>query len=64
MKPDFVVSGGGSIYLLTPLTDNAKQWVDEHLPADRQTLGNGIAVEHRYIEEIVQGAQRDGLKVI
>lgn len=60
---DFVVSGGGTLYLLTPVTKRAQKWVDEHLPEDRQTLGTGIAVEHRYIGEIVEGIKRDGLIV-
>lgn len=60
---DFIISGGGSVFLLTPITKRAREWADEHLPKDRQTLGTGIAVEHRYIVEIVEGIKRDGLIV-
>jgi hypothetical protein len=35
--------------------------VAEHIPADAQTLGKGIAVEHRYIADIVKGIAEDGL---
>jgi predicted thioesterase len=60
---DFLVTGGGTVYLLHPLTDAAREWVAEHLPEDAQRLGNAIAVEHRYIRDIVYGARHDGLAV-
>lgn len=62
-EADFSVSGEGSVYLLTPNTPRAEAWAAEHLPSDAQTLGRGIAVEHRYIADIVAGIQRDGLSV-
>jgi hypothetical protein len=62
-SPDFEVDGGGSVYLLRPLTPAAREWVDEHISQDAQRLGNAVAVEHRYIEDIVAGVQRDGLTV-
>ena len=60
---DFVVSGGGTLYLLTPLTDAAKDWVDQYIDPDHQSLGNSIAVEHRYIAGVVEGIVGDGLRV-
>lgn len=63
---DFFVTGEGpftTVYLLHPLTDAAREWVAEHLPEDAQRLGNGIAVEHRFIRDIVDGARNDGLAV-
>ena len=63
---DFLVTGEGpltTVYLLRPLTDAAREWVAEHLPEDAQRLGNAIAVEHRYIRDIVDGARNDGLAV-
>ncbi len=63
VKPDFTLQNEGTIYLLTPLTDSAKEWVSDHLPEDAQWFGNGVVVEHRYIACIVQGIQDDGLAV-
>jgi predicted thioesterase len=63
---DFFVTGEGpftTVYLLHSLTDAAREWVAEHLPEDAQRLGNAIAVEHRYIGDIVCGARNDGLAV-
>lgn len=61
---DLVVQDHGSIFLLTPRSDAGQEWIDEHIPADAQRWGvNSIVVEHRYITDIVLGAQADGLDV-
>lgn len=60
-KPDFRVADGGSVFLLQPETPAAHAWVEEHIPEDALRLGNGIAVEHRYICDIVDGIQAEGL---
>ncbi len=63
---DFFLTGEGpftTVYLLHPLTDAACEWVADHLPEEAQRLGNAIAVEHRYIRDIVDGARNDGLAV-
>ena len=61
---DFEITGGGTVYILTPCTTEAKEWLEEHVDLDNvQWFGRGIAVEHRYIEDIVEGARGDGLEV-
>lgn len=60
---DFVVAGGGTVYLLIPKTDAARAWRNDNLPGDVQMLGNGIAVEHRYISDILDGIKNDGLTI-
>jgi hypothetical protein len=45
------------------LTPAAFEWIENHIPEDAQRLGNAIAVEHRYIADIVAGIQGDGLAV-
>ncbi len=60
---DFSVVDHGTIQLLTPLTTDAEEWVEHHLPDDAATLGPAIAVEHRYIEPILIGIERNGLSV-
>lgn len=62
-KVDAVVSGGGSVYLVTPLTPVAKRWIRENVQSDAQYLGNGLAVEWRYIEDLVNGMREAGLAV-
>jgi len=60
---DLLVRDEGSIFLLVPVTPAGQEWVDEHIPADAQTFGKAIVVEHRYIADIVNGALADGLEV-
>lgn len=59
---DFLLVDHGSILILTALSDEAKEWIDDHLPDDRQTWGpNGTVVEPRYIGLILEGIESDGL---
>lgn len=60
---DFVVANHGTIYTLLAVTEAAKAWVDENLPDDAQTFGGAVVVEHRYIDDIVNGINADGLAV-
>ena len=60
---DFEISGGGTVYLLHPLTRAARAWIAEHLPADATRLGEAVVVEWRYIGPIAGGAIGDGLQV-
>ncbi len=64
MTADFGVANHGSIFLLTPFTEAADAWAEEHLPEDAQRLGPAIVVEHRYIGDIIAGIQGDGLTVV
>lgn len=63
-EPDALVSGGGSIYQLTPLSEAAKAWISENVQAEGfMWMGSSLCVEHRYIADIVQGMQDAGLEV-
>lgn len=63
MKADFTVQNEGSIFLLRPHTQAAHVWITEHIPDDVMQFGNAIVVEHRYIQDIVEGIQQEGLLV-
>jgi len=65
-SPDFSIEGSGrfcTVYLLRPLSPMALDWIEVHIPEDAQYLGNAVAVEHRYISDIVAGIQGDGLVI-
>jgi hypothetical protein len=62
-KKDFTVTNAGSLVLLTPNTNAAQQWIDEHIPSDAQTFGLSIVVEPRYIQDILYGIESDGLTI-
>jgi hypothetical protein len=60
--PDFSIHYGGSISLFVPLTDAAREWLDQHCSgADNQYLGRNLCVEHRYINDFIRFAINDGL---
>lgn len=63
MSIDFEVQNEGSIFLLRPLSDEAFQWIEDHIGEEAQFFGNAVAVEHRYIADIVDGIISDGLEV-
>jgi hypothetical protein len=63
-KPDFLVEDHGSIFLLSPQTDPARTWIDEHISREGfQPYWPTVVVEHRYISDIVEGIRNDGLAV-
>lgn len=58
---DFACIDHGSIVLLVPLTPAAIEWCDEHLPDDGPRLGGSYAIEPRFICNITDGIEADGL---
>lgn len=62
-EPDFIWQNHGSLFLLIRRSSPAKIWVEDNLPLDRLTFGNGIIIEPRYVWAILAGLQDDGLTV-
>ena len=62
-NPDITVIGHGSLFGLTPETDEGERWLADNLPDDVQRLGSTRFCEGRYLEDIVVGARQDGLSV-
>ena len=63
-RADFLLADHGSIFLLEPITDAARAWVEEHLPLEEVTRwGPSIVVEHRHIRDLVFVIVADGLEV-
>lgn len=62
---DLYVSGspGGSVYLLTPVSEAGQEFIDNRIPEDAQFLGKSVAVEFRYIDLVVEGARSEGYDV-
>ena len=61
---DFMVNNAGSIIVLYPQTEAARQWIDEHIGEDKgfQPWYPNVIVEPRYIEAILEGIDSDGLR--
>jgi hypothetical protein len=62
-RPDLLISGDFTLYLIHATSPAGQAWLTERLPADAPRLGAAIAVEHRFIAEIVRGAIAAGLEV-
>lgn len=62
-KPDVFVRNEGSIFLVTPISEAAREWMKEHIPDDAQYMGRSLVVEHRYVEDIINGMKGDGLRI-
>ncbi len=61
---DVQVSNHGSIYVLTPITDVAREWIDEYIPEDAMRWGkDGVVVEPRYVDLVIAGMREAGLVV-
>lgn len=62
---DAIMENAGSLYLFRPLTAAARDWCEEHCPADgeHQYFGGALVVEPRYASDIFHLATRDGLRV-
>jgi len=63
MTNDFILINQGTISTLTPVTEGAKDWIDEHIPDDAQWFGRSLVIEWRYVEDIYNGILGDGLTV-
>ena len=51
------VENHGSICLVRPATDAAREWLAEH--TDGQWFGDALAVEPRYVVDLLDGLSRD-----
>jgi hypothetical protein len=59
---DVEVANHGSIWTFTPLTLGAKQWIDDNVE-DPMWFGDSLVVEHRFVQELIEGLQLDGIEV-
>lgn len=63
---DFRIQDEGTIVVLHPLNDCAREWIGDHLYAGDdgpQWWGGGVVIEHRYAGDIITGIAQDGLTI-
>ena len=58
---DVYVSCEGSIFLFTPLTPAAEQWISEHVQADAKWFGSALVVEWIYAAGLAAAMRQEGL---
>jgi hypothetical protein len=62
MSCDVRLSFHGSIVLLSPETEAARDWIDAHIDTEAaQFWAGALVVEPRYLDPIVEGMHEDGL---
>ena len=63
--PDFFVKNHFSIFLIRPLTESARAWIEENIDAagNFQPYWPSVVVEHRYIADILEGIRNDGMVI-
>jgi hypothetical protein len=59
-NPDYEVSGGGTVYIVTPLNPAAQQNLESGVGSDAQWWAGGVAVEHRFISDLVDQLREEG----
>ena len=59
--PDSQILNHFSLFLLRPLSGQARAWLDEHVQAGAMYFGNALAVEPRYLSDLLEGMFAAGL---
>ena len=64
-NPDFTIRDEGSILLLTPHTEPARNWIDEHIGRDNgfQPWYPTVVIEPCYVIAILEGIRESGLSL-
>lgn len=61
---DFSLTNHGSIVTLTPTSAAAHEWISEYIPETSMRWGAcSIAVEPRFVDDIVDGINEAGLSL-
>lgn len=58
---DIEINNEGTIFLFRPLTQVAKDWIEENVQEDAQWFGGVLVVEHRYASDLAIGMLNAGL---
>jgi len=59
--PDVLVRCEGSIFLFTPLTLAATNWICANVQPNAQWFANALVVEHRYAADLAAAMSEAGL---
>jgi hypothetical protein len=61
---DFEVRDEGSIWLFTPVSPSAFDFLSEHIQPGAQYFGDSLAVEHRFVYDLLIGLREHGLRAV
>jgi hypothetical protein len=61
---DALFENHGSVWLIRPLTELGRDWLDDHVQAESwQWLGDALSLAPRAVEAIADAMAEDGLEV-
>jgi len=61
---DIRIHDDGTVVGFTPLTDAARDWIDENVESESwQWLGETLFVDHRMARPLAHGMAADGLEI-
>lgn len=63
MESDFVFTSHGSLWLLLPTNEQAREHLRSHIHAEHQWFGNCLVVEPRYVVDLANNLMNDGFSV-
>lgn len=64
MAYDFEVNDQGSIVLITPMNENASEWMGENVQTESwQWMGPSLGVDHRCAQALLDGIEEEGFTV-
>jgi hypothetical protein len=62
--PDFLIADHGSIFTIAPVSEAARQWLDENVASEPwQWLGDALCVDHRCARDLIDQIADDGFDV-
>ena len=61
---DFAVRDEGTIWLFIPQTPAAFEFLTDHIQPDAIYFGPSLAVEHRYVYDLLIGLREHGLRAV
>jgi hypothetical protein len=62
-KTDVWILPQGTLTLVRPLTERAREWINQHLQDHSQWFGPALIIEHHCLANVIPGMIEDGLRV-
>jgi len=59
---DIIIRNEGTLFLFTPISDEATEWWDEHVQ-EGMTFSRSYVVEHRFAPAIIDGLVEAGFEI-
>jgi hypothetical protein len=61
--PDFDLTICGLVYILTPISNAAQDWVIDHIQTEPMNEGDSVIIDEQFIARVINSIQREGMSV-